>query len=76
MDFGAPGGLHLNVLMNISDVPLQVSSMQHLRTERARFAHIIMYFSDVTLQVGCMEHLRTEGTLFTHIVMNLFDVSR
>ena len=48
--FEARGALHLNVLMNISDVPLQVLSVEHLRTERAMLAHIIMNFFDVSFQ--------------------------
>ena len=73
--FEARGALHLNVLMNISDVPLQVLSVEHLRTERAMLAHIIMNFFDVCCQIPRIELLWTERASFAHIIMNFFDVS-
>ena len=73
--FGARGALHLNVLMNTSDVPLQILSVEHLRTERAMLAHILMNFFDVCCQIPRMELLWTERAMFAHIIMNFFDVS-
>ena len=70
--FGARGALHLNVLMNTSDVPLQILSVEHLRTERAIFAHIMNSF-DVSCQKTCMELLRTERAMFAHVIVNFFD---
>ena len=75
LDFGARGALHLNVLMNTSNVPLQMRSMEHLRAVRAMLAHIIMNFFDVLCQTPRIELLRTERAIFAHISMNFFDVS-
>ena len=61
--------------MNLSDVPLQICSREHLRTERAMFAHMIMNSPDVLLQIRGMEHLGAERAKFTHIIMKSFDVS-
>ena len=60
--------------MNMSDVPLQVLSVEHLRTERAMLAHIIMNFFDVCCQMPRIELLWTERAMFAHIIMNFFDV--
>ena len=68
-------GTSFNAIMNLSGVLLQRRGTEHLRAERALFAHIFMNFSYVTLEIRCIEHLRIEGTLFAHIIMNLFDVS-
>ena len=66
--------LHLNVLMNISDMLLQIFSVEHLRTERAMLAHIIMNFFDVCCKIPRIE-LLWERAMFAHIFMNFFDVS-
>ena len=61
-----------------SYVPLQLRTIEHLRTVRAMFAHIIMNFFDVlcqTIQTSRIELLRTERAIFAHIIMNFFDVS-
>ena len=72
--FETRGALHLNVLMNISYVPLQILSVEHLRAERAMLAHIIMNFFDVCCQMPRIELLWTERAMFAHIIMNFFDV--
>ena len=61
--------------MNTSDVPLQILSVEHLRTERAMLAHIIMNFFDVCCQIPRIKLLETERAMFAHIIMNFFDVS-
>ena len=62
--FGARGALHFEDVMNLSDVPLQRSSREHLRTERARFSHIIMYFFDVLFQAVDRKFVPAARALF------------
>ena len=50
--------------MNVSDVILQRPSVEHLRTERAMFAHIVMNFFDVSCQVVERHFFSTARALF------------
>ena len=50
--------------MNLSDVPLQITSREHLRTERAMFAHIVMDYFDVFFQAEDGHFFSTARALF------------
>ena len=68
-------GTSFNAVMNLFDVSLQRRSIEHLRTERAMFAHIFVNFLDVPLQIRSTELLRTKRGVFAHLVMNFIDMS-
>ena len=50
--------------MNLSDVPLQITSREHLGTERAMFAHIVMDYFDVFFQAEDGHFFSTTRALF------------
>ena len=57
-------GTFLNAVMNLSDVPLQITSREHLGTERAMFAHIVMDYFDVFFQAEDGHFFSTTRALF------------